>query len=587
LIRKNKIERLLIITIFLFVPLFSSMIITNNFNNNNKFNIQNEKLRNSRVEYHLNNSWIDNPTFDGAGQPWHSRIEGDSRDVSGNISQGQANFKVIGDAGIMQIDDPLNNINWQPCNNPEFPVSPDINGSSSAGLYISHEWNENINQTRNTPSIHWKRTFTMPVNMSDYIITDASLEAVFNATVTAVGPNPLQPHIGGIERPGDYTEGNPPSVPQFGIGDFATFYVLVSDVNNTNSFLLAINRTTDLGQDSPEVSNYSDTLLDTVPKSLLISYLNSILQVDNFHFVITLGIDIYCEDNEYNADIDTWNMLIMRSFNLTFSYEKKIDQYTAFSWEQVGNAISGKNVQVTNANVNFKYKIDQPWPVNASPNSEIRVLLNNNSMRQTIKLSTANGTFQIAKEGGFDVTSLILKDINITLSIQIYMADMFGNPQNITISVDDVYLYISYIEIFHEFFTEPWVFAALLVFASVAIASLGGYFIAYQRILKYPRPVRKVMKYKRTLRRSQDPDITIMPRAVAFSMAFKHELTASSKLLKIKPIETNTSPLAGKGAIEQPSDKVMEKPIDSEELITKSLEKKEELDEIVKDTLGE
>ncbi len=121
----------------------------------------------------------------------------------------------------------------------------------------------------------------------------------------------------------------------------------------------------------------------------------------------------------------------------------------------------------------------------------------------------------------------------------------------------------------------------------MATAGLGGYFIAYQRILKYPRPVRKVMKYKRTLRRSQTPDVAIMPRDVAFSMVYKHELAASSKLLKIKPSEAKKPTIAGKGVAEKPPDKIEEKEIDSEELITKSLEKKEELDELVKDTIGE
>ncbi|MFX1379891.1 MAG: hypothetical protein ACFFA4_12450 [Promethearchaeota archaeon] len=582
--KKNYLEKYLIITIFFLIPLFSSIIITNTYVKNTEFDINTDKLKSSRIEYHLNNSWIENSKFDGSGQPWESRLEGDSKDITGDISLGSANYKIIGDSGIMQIDDPLNNIDWQDYNNPEFPISPDTNGSSSAGLYITHEWDENVDQTRNTPSIHWKRTFTMPVDMSDYIISDASLEVIFNATVTAVGSNPLQPHIGGIERPGDYTESNPPSIPQFGIGDFATFYVLISDIDNRNSFTLAINQTTDLGQDTPEISYYSDTLLDTVPKNILITYLNSILQYDNFNFVITLGIDVYCEDNEYNVDVDTWDMLIMRSFNLTFSYEKKVDQHTSFAWEQVGDAIPGRNIQVTEANVNFKYKIDRPWPVSASPNSEIRVLFNNNSMTETIRLSTANNSFQIAKEGGYDVRSLILKNVNITISIQVYMADEFGLDQNVTVYIDDVYLTISYIEIFRDIFNEPWVFAALLVFASVATAGIGGYFIAYQRVLKYPRPVRKVIKYRRTLNRTQEPEIAIMPRDVSFNMAYKHELTTSSKILKIKPAEGKEPVVSGKEAIEKTSEKVVEEKIASEELISKSLEKKEELDEIVKDS---
>lgn len=574
------------IMILLLIPLLSSMIITNNTIERPELNINTKNLKSSRVVYHLNNSWIDNPTFDGSGEPWESRIQGDTRDVSGNISLGQANYEIIGDSGTIQIDNPLNNIDWQDYNNPEFPISPDTNGSSSAGLYITHEWDENVDQTRNTPSIHWKRTITMPVNMSDYIISDASLKVIFNASVTAVGSNPLQPHIGGIERPGDYTESNPPSVPQFGIGDFATFYVLISDIDNKNSFLLAINQTTDLGQDSPTIWNYSDTFLETVPKNILISYLNSILEYDDYNFVITLGIDVYCEDNEYNVDVDTWDMLIMRSFNLTFSYEKKIDQFNAFSWEQVGNAISGTNVQITSAIVNFNYKINRPWPVSSSPNSEIRVLFNNNSMTESVKLATANNSFQIAKKGGFDVRSLILKDVNITISIQVYMADEFGLAQNITISIDDAYLTISYIEVFRDILNEPWVFSALLVFASIATAGITGYLIAYQRIFKYPRPIRKVMKYRRTLRRSQAPDVAIMPQNVAFNLAYNQEIANSSKMLKIKPGEAIKPPTIEKKAMEKSSDKAMEEKVGSEELISKSLEKKEELDKLVQDTTG-
>ncbi len=55
--------------------------------------------------------------------------------------------------------------------------------------------------------------------MSDYVITSASLTAIFNATVT------VSPHDGGgIDCPGD--PGDTPL--QFGVGDSATFYVLIS-----------------------------------------------------------------------------------------------------------------------------------------------------------------------------------------------------------------------------------------------------------------------------------------------------------------------------------------------------------------------
>ncbi|MFX1476796.1 MAG: hypothetical protein ACFFCI_01570 [Promethearchaeota archaeon] len=398
--------------------------------------------------------WLDNPTLDAPIEPiWYSEKIGDLSDTEALSGLGYANLSVIGDFGVINIDDPLNNVDWIPVNNPEFPISPDSNGSDSSGLFISHEWDEGVDQSRNSPSIHWIRNINFGKNFSDFIITSASLEVIFNASVTAVGSNPLQPHIGGIERPGDYTEGQNPGAgdTQFGIGDFATFYVLISDINNENSFQIAVNRTTDLGQDSPEVNHYPDTAMSTVPEDILISYLTSALEVDNHNFTITLGIDIYCEDNEWNVDIDTWNLLTIRSFNLTFTYEKKINQFSGASWSQDADKISeisNDTVIVEEARLNFKYKIDQDWPTTSSPNSEFRILINDNLYPETVKLSTATSTFQVAKPGGFDVTALITDDVN--LSIQLFLADEFALNRTITTSIDDITLNITYTVIFPD-----------------------------------------------------------------------------------------------------------------------------------------
>jgi hypothetical protein len=170
-----------------------------------------------------------------------------------------------------------------------------------------------------------------------------------------------------------------------------------------------------------------------------------------------------------------------------------------------------------------------------------------------------------------------LKDINITLSIQVYLADEFGLKNNITISIDDVYFNIAYIRIFPDFFSEPWVFAALLVFASIVVAGISGYLVAYQRFLKYPRPVRKVIKYRRSLNKPESPNVAIMPQNIAFKKAYVKETTESSKLLKTTPSEVKAPETIEKGDIE----KEPEKAIESEELIAKSLEKREELDKIV------
>ncbi|MFW9874241.1 MAG: hypothetical protein ACFFG0_14140 [Candidatus Thorarchaeota archaeon] len=580
--RKIKIKEMLVIALIVLIPLFSIMAFTNTFNTNFKVNLKTEELKTSGIEYFTNNLWIKNPTFDGVGVPWESRIEGDSRDIIGDIGYGNANYTIIGDSRIKQIDEPLNNTDWDIFENPDlpimpsnpaFPLLPDI---TKKGCEVSHVWDEDVNQTHNRPSAQWKRVINMPVDMRDYIITSAHLEAVFNATVT-VSPW----WNGGIDREGDL------GLDDYSTGDYTEFYILLSDIGETfPAVRVAYNHTGNLGRDGTS-GTYPDTFMDVVPEDVLISILTSILETDGYNFTITLGIDIYCEDNELGVDIDSWDSLIIRSFNLTFTYEKKINQFTSFSWEQEGNALLGANIQVTDAKLNFTYKIDTPWSVTSTTNSEIRVLINDNLMSETVNLLTANNSFQNAKEGGYDVTSLILKDLNITLSIQVYLADEFGLDQNITISIDDVYFIISYIRITIDIFSEPWVFTALLVLASVITAGVSGYLVAYQRILRYPRPVRKVIKYRRTLNKSKAPEVLIIPQEIAFKIAYNQELSETSNFLKLKSGELREPKVTEKGAFEKPTDKLVEKQIDSEELISQSLEKKEELDELIKDSIGE
>ncbi|KKK79997.1 hypothetical protein LCGC14_2827900, partial [marine sediment metagenome] len=329
----------------------------------------------------LTTVWLKNPRFDEDPiEPiWYSEVDGDLWDVeaiSDPVSD-YVNLSTLGDSGTFSIDEPLNNTYWTAYKNPDLYILPDRYEINSSGLYVYHQWNENINQTRNRPSVHWKRTITMPVNMSDYIITSASLEVKFNATVT------VSPHNGGgIDRLGDS------DLYDYSTGDYSEFYALISDDEENNTPIrVAYNHTGNLGKDSnPTISNYPDTPMNIVPENVLINILTTTLQNDGYNFTITLGIDIYCEDNEIGVDIDRWNSLIIRSLNLTISYEKKIDQYTSVSWNQDCDKISDistDTVIINEAKLNFKYKIDKNW-TKSSPNSEIRVYINNNKLSETI-----------------------------------------------------------------------------------------------------------------------------------------------------------------------------------------------------------
>ena len=159
-----------------------------------------------------------------------------------------------------------------------------------------------------------------------------------------------------------------------------------------------------------------------------------------------------------------------------------------------------------------------------------------------MKLTRATDTLQEAFQGGNDVTSYISKDIDISLSIRLFLADEFPLGDNITVSIDNVHFLIDYVVFIEDLLSEPFIFRILLIVASIAGLSIGGYLFAYQRILKYPKPVRKVRKYRRTLTRKTEPSVFITDREKAFKKDYKKHLHKTSSFLRGKPTEKTVGP---------------------------------------------
>ncbi|MFX1438482.1 MAG: hypothetical protein ACFFAA_14995, partial [Promethearchaeota archaeon] len=225
----------------------------------------------------------------------------------------------------------------------------------------------------------------------------------------------------------------------------------VSDINVVNTYRIAYNQTTDLGRNSPSLLTYNDKQIEPYgDEEDLIYYLTKIFESDSGHdnFTIIVGIEINCEDDYTGQDYDDWTELRIKSLNLTFTFEKKIDKLSSISWNQNGakpNDLCDVNetIIINEALLSFKYKVNETW-LSESPNSEIRININDNTHSETIKLSSATTSLEDAKPGGFDVTYLIDKNKNINLSIQLYIADDFKLNRSIEISIDDVFLNISY-----------------------------------------------------------------------------------------------------------------------------------------------
>ncbi len=412
----------------------TQIIFSSRFNNQEKIHSSGQTL--------YTKEWLKNNNF-STQDHWYSMKgkQGDNETVEAKIANDQANFKILGDNlnyTMFGIPNSTDSLGWDEFAKPGYYL-PDNSGIDSFGSWVSHTWAELSNQF---PGVHWRKNITVPVDMSEYNITSANLSVKFNASVETTSGESLD----GFDVSLSESASN-----QFGIGDFITFYVLISDIDLKNPYVIAFNRTTDLGQDSPTIDTISGNIY-TYDESVIITALNSAFEKDFTHsnITITLGIDIYCEDN-WGSDIDVVNYAYFEECNFTFAYERKIEKFSSISWNQEGNIISGANIQISEAKLTLKANISQTWPTILSPFSEMSILINDNLHTETLSLGSLNTTFDIII---FDVTNLILKDVNITLEIQVFMANTFSLDKNITISIDDVYLNISYYETFPDYITD-------------------------------------------------------------------------------------------------------------------------------------
>jgi hypothetical protein len=509
--------------------------------NNNKFIIQDytTHLSNNNInpsgEIPFIQQWLQNSQFD-TEQFWDLIIDSASPldDVDGFIEGGHANIIIIGEQHTYNkswdLTNSQNQTGWEVDSRPKWAYSspninasaiyPDSFGNDSRGLWASHYWDEGADQIA---VVNWNYTINLDHDMRDYNIIFASLTATFNATVQArwSTDNSSTQYTGAIDVQTD--AGLPYQDPVQGYygqtGDFVRFFVLISDMDYINSNEVAYNQTSKLGQDIPEISDITDGVMTTELEEELIADINSALKNNYRNFTISVGMYIKCEDN-FHQDADNWELLSITGLNFTFTYEKVINKDTTISWSQQGGKITGENTIITGADLSFNYKLDKNW-TDRSEFSELRMFINNNEYDEPILLSEYIYSDDYIS-AGFDLTNLVPKDQNITLSIQLYLANTFDLTENITISLDNVYLQISYVQIYpdiaiSEATNEPWFYAALFLGAAAIAGGLGTYLVLYYTIFRYPKPIRKLRNYRKSLKKGEMPrNLSITSREEAF-----------------------------------------------------------------------
>jgi hypothetical protein len=528
----------------------------------------------------LQNTDFSSPTID----PWFNTTQGDIRDVEASFTSDQADFLVLGEEGTIKISnvftDPSND--WTDFRKDELDNYPNNGNSvSTEGIFSSHLWSDGT--ANQIPKIFWRYNVSLNLDMSDYEITSASIQAVINASVDR-----------NVDVPGD-TISVYPSQPLdiTSSFDYIYFTIEVSDMNisEDNTYKIAENRTRYLGR-YDGVPPYLDLekLIDPKEEQDIIFGLDRVLEADSEghnNFTLVLGISTHSTDNADGPfDFDDFDAMRFKSVNLTFTYKKKMDIFSSVSWNQEGGMINYTSVQVTDAKLNFEHKIDKNWTETTSflaENSELRFLINGfpSNNYPTIKLSSMQDTYQEAISGDYDVTNLIPLNESITLSIQVHLADDFILDQLIKISIDNVKFTISYI-VFNQTVSvvvssgggggsgktkvieEPLINLILAIAAIAGGIFLGGYLIAYQLVLKYPKPVRKVRKYRKTLKRKKVPTVNITGKKNAFKEIFNTEIASIKGLFS----SATSQKIAAKDKIVQKSLQ-----ISSEKIIKKSLKK--------------
>lgn len=512
-------------------PLFLTSI-----QNFNLGRVNNLTLRNSGVVSSNSSQWILDSGFDSPGE-WVPFVDGDASDFSISVENSEGKLSIIGEektfsniSGVPQESD------WTEVINPAFPIPPDtVDFDLVNGFHVSHTADE-------TPDMNscaqWERNVTILDDMSNHMITSATISA--NATAI--------PNYSGTATTG-LIEGRGDTCDNYSTGDYVRFYILISDLNKEKQYEIAWNRTHEtLGSDVGNTSMLN-VPLDTVSEQKLIDYLTSVLNTDGHNFTIIVGMRIRCEDNIASSETDTFEDIFIHNLDLSFTYVSKINRLNSGSLNQQGADISDLSAEfqvvVTDANLSFSYKINQSWESALSPNSEIRILLNNNPLTKKIKLTTINTTFQTYEIGGSEVSRFLTDEVYF--SLEVYLRDEFGLNRTITVSFDNVSLFITYnflkLEEVISFLDTPfgWLVLALLI----GLAAVSAYFILYQTYLKYPKFVRKIRHLRKNIKRNRSlkKPISVSSRAVISKTIINSKMKGISEVKSANAKIKDTPPI--------------------------------------------
>ncbi|TFF96824.1 MAG: hypothetical protein EU547_05950 [Promethearchaeota archaeon] len=469
--------------------------------NDSKINDHNFQIIETSSE--ITQEWLKNNHFSNQSN-WFGDYGaiGDESILLTNISEGKGNFFVLGEEKniILTSGVPNNTLTskgWYNTTNPQIVSKPTRGYKiNESGCFASHEWEEymynefEVNARQNT-AIQWDKKINIPDDMSKYVIMNATLKFKVNATVTAPSDGNFQDGVNGVDVSLDESTG----ASAFDIGDYLKFYAIISDPEKHISYRVAEFIPPGLGNDSAGQFDYlNDTIVEPDDLEDFIFYLTQVLKTDNHNFTLTLGMEFYCEDDQA-TDGDFFNEVYIKECNFSFTYQKLIPQYSSISLNQITDKIPETNIEILDAKVNMTYSSNYTWPQGLSPFSEMRIAINNNSLSRTILLKDFNSTCQNIE---LNAKPFIVKNKDIYFTIEIFIGNDFNYDKNLSLSIDNVGLFISYRIIESQPQLLPLVIGLGIGFMGLLIV-IG----AYQLYFKYPPIVRKIRKIKKKIRKNK------------------------------------------------------------------------------------
>ena len=266
----------------------------------------------------------------------------------------------------------------------------------------------------------------------------------------------------------------------------------------------------------------------------------------------TLNITIKYRDLMSGTHIDTALVqLIGEGFTESLTENSTLEQYSIIiNTDQLGIGIKFLTIYSQKANyqsnsfilrINVKkISIDVATEsgittINARPGESVTidVILYDLDFNQTIKNATVTYTWIFGQgellasdtDGKYEATLTNVPEGTYMITISVYAGDDYEfKSYEITLNV------VRSTE-------ENLLFLILTIVGISASVVLAAFFFAYQRILKYPKPVRKIRKFKKTLKKKKVPDVEILSSSDALTTLYKEELGPIAKLFKgkIKP----------------------------------------------------